>query len=271
MTWNLWWRYGDWERREKAIRSTLKTADADIIGLQEVWSEKDRNQAEILADELGFEWVYKTGLKVDDVEFGNAILSRWPIKRTVSSALPSASAGEKRTALFSEIESPRGIIPFTTTHLTWERHESATRQRQAQAVVELISKEATGTLPPILCGDFNAAPTSDEIRMITGEREVPVPGLAFQDCWAQAGDGTPGVTYTPESKHFPGTRRGNGFTMPWLGRRLDYIFVALPDAHPEMMPVHVDKCSIVGRGETQDDEGSDHYGVVADLSPHLLK
>ena len=33
-TWNLWARYGPWERRAPAISATLARVDADIIGLQ---------------------------------------------------------------------------------------------------------------------------------------------------------------------------------------------------------------------------------------------
>ena len=42
----------------------------------------------------------------------------------------------------------------------------------------------TDTSPPqLLCGDFNAMPDSDEIRMITGLTATPVPGIVFQDAW----------------------------------------------------------------------------------------
>jgi hypothetical protein len=42
-----------------------------------------------------------------------------------------------------------------------------------------------------VCGDFNAGPDSDELRMLTGRSETPVPGLVFYDAWELAGDGTP--------------------------------------------------------------------------------
>ena len=49
--------------------------------------------------------------------------------------------------------------------------------------------------PHLLCGDFNAVPTSDEIRMMTGETAVPVAGRVFYDAWAMAGDGGPGHSW----------------------------------------------------------------------------
>jgi mRNA deadenylase 3'-5' endonuclease subunit Ccr4 len=32
----LWWRFGDWRQRERAILATLEDVSADVIGLQEV-------------------------------------------------------------------------------------------------------------------------------------------------------------------------------------------------------------------------------------------
>jgi cation transport ATPase len=32
MTWNVWWRFGPWERRQAAIAATLEALDADVVG-----------------------------------------------------------------------------------------------------------------------------------------------------------------------------------------------------------------------------------------------
>jgi endonuclease/exonuclease/phosphatase family metal-dependent hydrolase len=36
MTWNLWWRFGDWQRRHESIVHVLESASPEIVGLQEV-------------------------------------------------------------------------------------------------------------------------------------------------------------------------------------------------------------------------------------------
>ena len=77
--------------------------------------------------------------------------------------------------------------------------------------------------PVVMAGDFNAVPTSEEIRLLTGERPPPVPELVWSDAWAQAGDGraTPGTARTP--------------TCPqamWPNRRIDYVFVSTPPPSP---------------------------------------
>jgi endonuclease/exonuclease/phosphatase family metal-dependent hydrolase len=44
-SWNLWWRFGPWERRRDAIAAVLADARPDVIGLQEVWAGRVENQA----------------------------------------------------------------------------------------------------------------------------------------------------------------------------------------------------------------------------------
>ena len=41
MTWNLWWRFGNWEQRQRAIVDTIREADPDVVCLQEVWKPAD--------------------------------------------------------------------------------------------------------------------------------------------------------------------------------------------------------------------------------------
>ena len=54
LSWNIWWRFGPWERRRPAIAATLARLDADVIGLQEVWGDETTNLAAELAAELGY-------------------------------------------------------------------------------------------------------------------------------------------------------------------------------------------------------------------------
>ncbi len=91
LTWNIWWRFGPWEQRQPAIATTLKRIDADIIALQEVWSHEATNQAAELAAELGYQHVFAPSKDFGETSpdnyyekgfgLGNALLSRWPIKR----------------------------------------------------------------------------------------------------------------------------------------------------------------------------------------------
>jgi endonuclease/exonuclease/phosphatase family metal-dependent hydrolase len=104
----------------------------------------------------------------------------------------------------------------------------------------------------LVCGDFNAPPTSDEIRMMTGEAAVPVDGLFFHDAWLVAGDGGPGYTWDQSNSFAGGALEPN--------RRIDYIFAG--DPRPNGAG-HATECRILG---TQPADGvfpSDHFGVAA--------
>lgn len=54
VTWNLWWRFGPWAERQKAILAVLRDLRPDVVGLQEVWADRrtGENLAEWLAAEL---------------------------------------------------------------------------------------------------------------------------------------------------------------------------------------------------------------------------
>lgn len=271
LTWNLWWRFGPWQQRQLAIEETLAEENADVIFLQEVWNHPAQaGQAEILATQLGYHWYFAAGTSFEDIELGNAILSRWPLRDTGVVELPAGGVdAERRVVAFTAIDSPLGPIPAFTTHLTWERNNSAGRQAQVAKLMEVIDSQADGGWPPLLAGDFNADPDSDEIRMLTGHSSAASAPLVFQDAWCQGGDSTPGYTWTPESRHYAASRSSSIGAMPRLRRRLDYIFVGLPDGRLQpTVAVQVEKAWLAGKGADEQSEGSDHYAVVADLSPH---
>jgi endonuclease/exonuclease/phosphatase family metal-dependent hydrolase len=127
MTWNLWWRFGDWQRRHESIIQVLQSSAPDIVGLQEVWATATDNQAQALADmlEMHVAWCpspapepFQRRLGDRSVVVGNAILSRWPIRRESKRVLPAGAGDAGRTALFALVAAPAGEVPFFTTQLT---------------------------------------------------------------------------------------------------------------------------------------------------------
>ena len=167
LTWNIWWRFGPWEQRHPAIAATLKKIDADVIALQEVWSDEATNHASELAAELDYHHVFAWGMDFKGFGWGNALLSRWPIKRHDSIALHGKKeTGEGRVALFAEIDGPHGLIPVFSTHLNWKFEHSHIRQRQVTDLARFVDSKRPWRFPPVVCGDFNADPSSDEIRML---------------------------------------------------------------------------------------------------------
>jgi endonuclease/exonuclease/phosphatase family metal-dependent hydrolase len=123
------------------------------------------------------------------VHSGNAIVSRWPILRTSWRPLPAGGGpDERRTVLFAEIDGPRGAIQVFCTHLNGRFDHSEVRQEQVRLIGAFVDECRPRDYPPILTGDMNAAPDSDEIRILTGRMAVAAPKLVFHDAWEGAGD-----------------------------------------------------------------------------------
>jgi endonuclease/exonuclease/phosphatase family metal-dependent hydrolase len=262
LTWNLWHRFGPWEARRPAIAATLARLDADVICLQEVWGDETIGFAEELAAGLGFHHAYGSRLEVDGVRFGNAVLARWPITASDVLDLPSTETTEElRTCVRADIDGPRGTLQVFSTHLNWRFDQSDVRQEQVRAICAFIeaAKPAGGRdYPPILAGDFNADPDSDEIRMLSGRAATPVPKLVFHDAWEVAGQAS--------SSSATGATWSNANPYARLDlepdRRIDYVFVGWPKTGGAG---HVTACRVEGLEPVDDVVPSDHLAVLAEL------
>lgn len=64
----------------RAVAEVLRELNADVVALQDVKAEEEKNMSPLsdLAEALGMKYVFAESWAP---EFGNAILSRWPIKR----------------------------------------------------------------------------------------------------------------------------------------------------------------------------------------------
>lgn len=270
LTWNLWWRFGDWEPRQPVIAAELRRLDPDLVFLQEVWASDGDDQAADLGAALGHQVARTVRLRGDRVgepqEFGNAILSRWPLEILEQISL-SGPDGEPshRSALVARVDTPGGPVLAAVTHLAWQYDQSHVRQQQLAEVVDLVVRNRGGgdddaaddPLPVLLGGDLNAVPEADEIRRLTGLATTYTPGLVFTDVWAAVGDG-PGHTWTRDNP--------NSAEALWPRRRLDYLFVSWPRPKPYLNPLRAELVGVDGRGGIV---GSDHYGVVAELDDRV--
>ncbi|MFJ8534177.1 endonuclease/exonuclease/phosphatase family protein [Streptomyces sp. NPDC093591] len=267
VTWNLWWRFGPWEDRQKAILAELRELRPDVVGLQEVWAAEGENQAEWLAGELGMHWAWSPSPAPDrwrrrigdpTVDIGNAVLSRWPVADRRTLRLPAPSeVDDGRLALFTRLVTPSYDIPFFTTHLTSALHASAVRCRQVTALAEFIAENRVDTpFPAVVTGDFNAWPDSDEIRLFGGYRTAPVvPGQVFFDAWQYADPAAPCVTWDRENPYVAAGLEPSV--------RIDYIHVGPPGTEGLG---HVRGVRRAGDGPVDGVWPSDHAAVVADLA-----
>jgi endonuclease/exonuclease/phosphatase family metal-dependent hydrolase len=259
LTWNLWWRFGPWERRRDAIAATLAEAGPDVCGLQEVWGGPEQNLAAELAERLGMHWCWAQAAKGRGTEglfIGNAILSRWPIAAQAQVSLPAGDLAEEiRVALHARIEAPGGALPMFTTHLTYGPGRSAIRTAQVTTLAGFVAEHATGCrYPPVVTGDLNAEPGSDELRLLGGLLTAPaVPGLVLVDAWRYADPGDPGFTWA----HRNGYQAGS--LIP--DSRIDYVLVGLPWQGRGK----VRSAAMAGAAPVEGVWPSDHFAVVADL------
>jgi endonuclease/exonuclease/phosphatase family metal-dependent hydrolase len=258
LSWNLWWRYGPWERRQEAIAATLAEAKPDVCGLQEVWGAPGENQAASLAGRLGMHWCWAVAHKArGELTIGNAILSRWPITAHAEADLPADGLAEEgRVALHARVDTPGGALPMFTTHLTYGPGRSQVRVAQVRRLAQFVSEHAADcAYPPVVTGDLNAEPGSDELRLLGGLLTAPaVPGLVLVDAWRYAGPADPGFSWD----HRNGYQAGS--VIP--DSRIDYVLVGLPQRGRGK----VRSAGLAGATPVAGVWPSDHFAVVADLA-----
>ena len=248
LTWNVWGRQGQWRARQRAIDATVARLRPDIVAVQETWQDAAGRfpQVERLAGLLGYHAAaaHPTGGPEDQ---GLGVLSRWPVAARVSVPLPDGGEPpEYRLGLAVDIRTPAGRLRVCTTHLNWRLDHGHVRQAQLRALLAAVVEPG---VPLVLCGDLNAPPDADEVRMLTGRTAPPLPGVVFQDAWEAGGDGGPGWTWSRTNPEAAKEGYGNS--------RLDYVLVRWAGASAVLGAEVV---------EGERPEGvwpSDHFGVLA--------
>lgn len=264
LSWNLWWRHGPWQRRQESIAATLTELAPDVCGLQEVWGDSEHSFAAELADRLGMHWCWAARPPREswqrehgsELLVGNAVLSRWPILAHTEQSLPTVD-GQHRVALHARIDAPAGQLPFFTTHFSHQPGASAVRVAQARRLAAFVAAHtaADDPYPPLVSGDLNAHPSSDELRLLGGVLTAPaVPGLVLIDSWAYADPTRPGFTWDHRNPYLADD--------PFPDARIDYLLVGVSHTgHGRVRGVRV-------AGDTASDGvwPSDHFCLVADLT-----
>jgi endonuclease/exonuclease/phosphatase family metal-dependent hydrolase len=258
LTLNIWNRGGPWEERLKVIRAGVKELAPDLIGLQEVLRPTTGDapdQARLIAEGLDYSVAYGAAWDAGGIEFGNAVLSKFPVTRSDVFPLPKLDTEDSRCLLFAELEAPFGAIPFFVTHLNWKFHEGYVREAQVKAVAEHVRKLAPiHGFPPILVGDLNAEPDADEIRFLRGLCSLGTKSVYFADAFGIAGDGSLGATFCRSNPFATELREPD--------RRIDYVFVRGPDGRGRGEPLGASVCFDQPEGGIY---ASDHFGVFATI------
>jgi endonuclease/exonuclease/phosphatase family metal-dependent hydrolase len=261
LTLNLWHDAGPWPERQRSIRAWLDRLDPDLIGFQEALRGESMDQVATLLEGRGYHLDYVEASPFwrgsGSLSFGNAIASRWPIEERHELSLPDRGDGETRAALTAQIDSPLGLLSLTTTHLNWKLHQGDTRCKQVVALADQVLRlRPRDGFPPIVVGDFNAEPDSDEIRFMRGGHAIGDRSVYFNDAFRVAGDSDQGAGHSWCNRN----TYARGAFEP--DKRIDYIFAGYPKPDGCGM---IESCRVVCDETSYGVWPSDHFGVYAEL------
>lgn len=148
------------------IAQVILSVKPDLVALQEVDKNTTRtgkvNQDIELAHLTKMNSVFGSNITFQGGQYGNAILSKFPIIKNKNFLLPNVDSGEQRGLLRSQIQiSNKENILFFSTHLDHRRSDTE-RLASAEAINQIISLDNKS--PAILAGDFNDVPESPTLK-----------------------------------------------------------------------------------------------------------
>jgi glycerophosphoryl diester phosphodiesterase len=190
------------------IAEIIRAQKADLVALQEVdrgtLRTGDRDLAAELAALTGFNYVFGKNLDFQGGEYGNAILSRFPIEQSRNLHYARVGNSEQRGLLQAIIAIAGRQVVFMSTHLD-HRPDDAERFMSIDQIRE--AADDYGHLALILAGDFNDVP---------GSRVHSKIKQSFRDAW-EVGD-QEGFTFAADRPH----------------KRIDYVWLS---AHQDVKPL----------------------------------
>jgi endonuclease/exonuclease/phosphatase family metal-dependent hydrolase len=171
MTFNIHHGKGiDGKTSLKRIIDAISKSEASIVALQEVDRYQGRSyfrdQISIIAKGLGMFFSFSPSLKLGFGQYGNAILSKWPIESKTIHYLTGSI--ERRSILIVTLKM-KGLgsesgqdkrITVVNTHIGVRTHE---QHWQMPLLCDVISKLPK---PAILLGDFNMEPSNPTLKLL---------------------------------------------------------------------------------------------------------
>jgi endonuclease/exonuclease/phosphatase family metal-dependent hydrolase len=182
------------------IAELIQRERADIVALQEVDKGVQRTAKRDLPAELatltGMTCVFSNNFHFQGGEYGNAVLTRFPVKQWTNTHYKMLRPGEQRGLLQLTLDVRGRELVFMDTHIDF-RGDDSERLLNAAEIKDLV-QHYRGR-PIILCGDFNDTPASRTHARIAED---------FVDAWAAV-------------------EAGSGFTIPAAkpAKRIDYIWI----------------------------------------------
>jgi len=154
------------------IAKILSRYRPDVVALQELDLGRYRtdriDQAQLIARSLSMDHVFHPAMQSDGEEYGDAILTHFPVVACKSANLPTVderSVLEPRGVLWLTIVVDGVEIQVLNTHLGLYSGEQRVQAKELTSERWLNHPACTG--PTILCGDMNATPRSATMKKLS--------------------------------------------------------------------------------------------------------
>ncbi len=152
MTWNIHGGMGPDGRHDlERMLALVRRADPDVLALQEIDSRRasgSEHPVAMLKRVLGHHGISAAAITTPDGDYGQVLLSRWPMTKTAVHDI-SVPGREPRRAITAVINAPAGDLFVLATHLGLKLVE---RHRQCRQMAHLVNLSALTT---VVMGDFN--------------------------------------------------------------------------------------------------------------------
>jgi endonuclease/exonuclease/phosphatase family metal-dependent hydrolase len=153
MTWNIHGGIGtDGRRVLDRVVAVIARHEPDVIALQEVDSRRrkagERSPFEILREAVGEHGVEAKSIVTADGDYGQMVVSRWPLAGTTVHDL-THEGREPRRAIETEVCAAAGNFRLVAAHFGLSLAE---RRTQARRLVEIARRHPMTT---VMLGDFN--------------------------------------------------------------------------------------------------------------------
>lgn len=152
MTWNIHGGVGADGRYDlDRMLAVIRRVDPDVVALQEIDSRQSKGPEHpiaMLQRVLGHHGIAAAAIATADGDYGQALLSRWPMTDSEIHDI-SVPGREPRRAITAVVNSPAGKLFVLATHLGLKFTE---RRFQCRKMLSLTS---ASTLTTVAMGDFN--------------------------------------------------------------------------------------------------------------------
>ena len=248
--------------RYKRLQEEIIKINPDVVLFQESLT-KYRNDLSVLMESVGFGYTFGSSnpnvVREEDRHGGNVVYSKYPFL----TAEVIYFCDKAPSTIVVDVEYPSGVV-FTVVnnHLKYLTYNEGYRLGQVNKIDAFLENRQTKFT--LMCGDFNATPTSPTISFLKGLR----PGEnGVYTYWVDAHElysSVPEHTTGPELYWARVTASQTGILYPEFlpNRRIDYIFAKGWSYGSAGHPVNCVRFAAGGVGE---DSVTDHYGLYSDI------